>query len=73
MDDQARLTIVDVINFVMAIAFLGALSIPFYSSLDARAGLLSEGELLLYQSIPPLFVLVLFTIIWVKASSVGVR
>lgn len=73
MDDDARLTIVDVVNVTMAIAFFGALGIVFYEALNEQAAQLSQGELLLLQAIPPLFLLVLFSIVWVKATSGGVR
>jgi hypothetical protein len=68
MDARARITLPDVLFVLMSLAYLGALYPVFREGLETRAHLMTTGELYLFQMILPLGILVLFTVIYVKAA-----
>jgi hypothetical protein len=68
-DDRARITLPNVVLWLAALAFLGALAPVFYSSLESAVGETSTGALLLYRLLPSLAVLILITVIWRKATA----
>jgi hypothetical protein len=69
MDERGRLTLPDVMFVTMSFAFLAALYPVFAESYRATDSLLDPGSRLLYQAILPLALLVLLTVIYVKAGS----
>jgi len=69
MDSRARLTLPDVMFVTMSFAFLAALYPVFAESYRSNVGLLDPGSRLLYQALLPLALLVLLTVIYVKAGS----
>lgn len=66
MTDRARLTLIDLVYILMALAYLGALYPVFSSSLESNSDSIAPGPGLLLQLILPITVLVLLTVIWVK-------
>ena len=68
---RGRLTVPDIVLFLASMAFLAPLSVVFFQGLDTNAHLLDTGAAYLYQMIAPLAVLVLLSMIFVKASGGG--
>jgi hypothetical protein len=68
---RGRLTVPDIVLFLASMAFLAPLSLVYFEALDTNAHLMSTGEAYLYQMIAPLAVLVLFSMIFVKAIGGG--
>lgn len=66
-ESRGRLTVADAILFLASMAFLAPLAVVFMQSLDENAGLLSQGSAYLYQMIPAFAVLILLSMIYVKA------
>lgn len=67
-DDRARLTVPDVIYVLMGVAFLAALWPVFSDLLTGHAGDISEGGKWLFLIALPFAILVLFTMVFRKAS-----
>lgn len=68
-DDRARITLPNVVMFLAALAFLGALSPVFYDSLQGSVGQVNTGTLLLFRLLPAGAILILITVIWRKATA----
>lgn len=71
MDERGRLTLADVAEATVVIAFLGGLASVFFTSLDDAAPYLSVGEAYLWQLVYPLMAVVLLAVIWRKATAGG--
>jgi hypothetical protein len=69
MDQRGRLTLPDVMFVTMSFAFLAALYPVFAESYRFADQFLAPGSRLLYQAILPLALLVLLTVIYVKAGA----
>ncbi len=67
MDGRARLTIPDVVFTLLALAFLRALYPVFWDGFEANLSEMRPGTELLFQLMLPLLVLVLLSVVWVKA------
>lgn len=70
-DSRARLTIPDIVEVAVALAFFGGLSSVFFAGLDDAAQYLSAGEAYAWQLIPPLMALVLLAVVLRKATAGG--
>lgn len=71
MSDRGRLTIPDLVEALIALAFLGGLSGVFFAGLDNAAQYLSPGEAYVWQLIPPVMALVLLAVVLRKATAGG--
>lgn len=71
MDRRGRLTLADLAEATVVIAFLGGLASVFFTSLDGAAPYLSPGEAYLWQLVYPLMAVVLLLVIWRKATAGG--
>lgn len=69
MDARARLTIIDIGAFAASFAVFAVLSIPYYATLNDAAGSVDDGLILLGRAIPPLALLVMYTLIYNKATA----
>jgi hypothetical protein len=69
MDDRARITLPNVMLWLMAMAFLAAFMPAFSDGLSAAVGQTIPGTLLLFRVLPGLAVVVLLTVIWRKATA----
>ena len=67
-DRRGRLTVPDVIFLLASVAFLGALYPVFWSGFRANINLLSPGTAYLFQLILPLAIIVLLSVVYVKAA-----
>lgn len=73
MDVRGRLTVPDAFFVLMTIAFLGALYPVFYNILEVTAAPhMGAGALFLWQLILPFGLLVITSMIFIKATA-GVR
>lgn len=75
MDSRARLTIPDVAEVVVALAFLGGLAKVWYDGLESAAGysIMNPGATYVWQLFFPLAILVLLGVIYKKATAGGGR
>lgn len=67
MDARARITLPDVLFLLMSLAFLGALYPVFMDGFRENVSIMSTGTAYLLQMVLPLAVLVLLSVIYVKA------
>lgn len=65
--DRGRITIPDVAYVLVAVVVLAALLPPFMSVLNGNGGALPRGDQLLWLVMPPSLVLVMLTMLFVKA------
>ena len=72
-DTRGRITIVEVVTGVFALAFLGALWPVVQDALDSNVGMMSTGEAYLIQLLLPLMLLVMLSVVFVTAKSGGGR
>lgn len=70
-DDRARITIVEILMSLFAMAFLGALWPVVSDSLDAAVSEMSVGVVYLMQLILPLMLLVLLSTVYATAGEGG--
>lgn len=68
-DLRGRITVPDVVFIVMSLAVLGALSPVLYDALDTNVSGMSTGEAYLFQMIVPFAVLILLSMVYVKATA----
>jgi hypothetical protein len=66
-DKRGRLTVPDVLFLLMSLAFFAPLTLVFYDGLDMSASYLGTGTGYLYQLLPPLAILVLLSVVYVKS------
>lgn len=71
MAERARITLPDLVYILFALAFLGALYPVFFEALDMQAPNMMTGSVYIYQLILPLALLVMLTVIYVKATAGG--
>lgn len=71
-DERGRLTVPDLAYVLASMAFLSAIYPVFWESFNQNVSEMSTGQAYLFQLILPLALLVLFSIIFVKATA-GVR
>jgi hypothetical protein len=67
--DRARITIPNLLFWLMAMAFLGALAPVFFEALRAASSEAGEGTLLMYRLLFPIAVIVLMGVIWRTATA----
>jgi hypothetical protein len=67
--DRARITIPNLLFWLMAMAFLGALAPVFFDALQAATSEVGQGTLLMYQLLFPVAILVLIGVIWRTATA----
>jgi hypothetical protein len=70
-DTRGRLTIPDVVFLLAALAFGAPLVVVFVDGMEANAGILTTGELYLYQLLVPGTVLVMLAVVFRKAVQGG--
>lgn len=66
--DRGRITLPDLMHFLAAMAVLGALWPVAYTLLSTEETTIGTGELLLWQSVLPVALIVMLAIIWRKAA-----
>lgn len=71
-DHRGRLTVPDVVFVLASVAILGALAPVFYDALRGNTAEMTTGTLYLFQLIIPFALLVLLSMIYVKATA-GVK
>ena len=71
--DRGRLTIPDLAEALVALAFLGGLAGVFYSGLNSASGysIFGTGEQYVWQLFMPLAVVVMLAVIYRKATAGG--
>lgn len=72
MDSRARLTVPDVLFVAANLAAFGALYPPYMTFIQDNAGQMTTAELYMYQLVGPFMILMLFTVVWAKATK-GVK
>jgi len=72
-DSRGRVTIVEVLLTMFALAFVGALWPVVQDAIDSAAQSLGTGELYLFRLLLPLMLLVMLSVLFVTASSGGGR
>lgn len=68
-DARGRITMPFVVSLLFSFAYLGALYPVFADLYAENIGMLDQGTRLILQLVLPLSLLVLFTVIYVKAST----
>jgi len=71
LGNRARLTLPDVLFVLMSLAFVGALWPVVAAALQTNAGVMSTGSSYIYQLLLPVAILVLFSVIYLKAVAGG--
>lgn len=70
--DRGRLTLTDVVFYLLAVVALRALWPVLDEQLQAPGGM-DQGTLLLFQTMLPLAIIILIAVVWVKSASTGSR
>lgn len=68
---RARLTVPDVLFVLWSVAIIGALWPVVDAAISKNAGVMSTGSSYIYQLLLPMAVLVLFSVIYLKAVAGG--
>lgn len=70
-DRRARLTMPDVVMLLAALAFGAPLIMVFTDAMETNAGIMSTGELYLYQLLVPGLIIVMLAVVFRKAVRGG--
>lgn len=68
---RARLTITDLVYVVLGMAALAALYPPYRMVLSAASGSLDHGTMLLFQTVLPVALVVLLSVLYIEARGGG--
>lgn len=72
-DERGRLTLPDVLYVLMTVAFIGALWPVVMDAIEENHAEMSTGAEYIYLLVLPLGVLVLLSVIYLKATAGGAR
>lgn len=70
--NRARITLTDLIYFLIAVVALAAFQPVVNEQLNQNAGSMNEGTILIIQTVLPVAILILMAVIYVKAG-IGAR